>query len=1040
MDDYAQKHLTRHLYSAGPGMHPKLFDLVTDHKWYLSQRIFDPSRSNYISDLDLGVLAALEGGDCLPEIFPMLILRGTMNTLLDNLPVSLINVLANFGQQKQVQQYTELMPDTSARCESLCLLAVSQYKHGDIQDAHNSLVEAYSLVMDDAENLNNTQTWALIASTASSVQMEELCERTVKMIQDHLRDKNWETVELLHRLHLFERPEYLLAVAKEGLLNERENDEFAWESQFFGYEEKEIAALPIALRVSSESGDESVMDEVIREIKKNIDSMSELGRDSAIALAESSRFVRALDIIDFWEENRRNTSDMRSAVSRIAGQQGEVEVIKTVINTTPIPESDGDYIDISERLNGMAEGALFGSANRVFGLHIEQLGVFWVGMESLSQKHPEKAKQLWEFYQQDKSRIGSWIAEKIASPVLPEPDSTDHDANVKGSRRSSRQPSTLLKYLNLSAKLADRFSDDDYDELVIAKAFLGGYEHAMADLDRIDRFTDREGTILDVAKIAFERGDLDEAVDIIVKGDDPAKAEELIDMVCNTLLNLSPEQAQPHLEKLLAYVDVLPEEESLGHTELIYALMFAYASRYSTAESLNFMQELGVKPELLDLLLFSEIVAKHNDLGQAGNILKKAEGFIAAHRYEEIKVMDVVKSKDPAVLFLEHPIGVLTTISKMWSDKAWQVVDQEVAQKWTELAYRAFHLAKKCVSDLPRMPRNARSSAWLPIASTARNLIDEKTLLEIWKKIERHGNIKAEYDPIVVEIAVGLTLSGEYMRFRDKYFPVVLMLIRNRVLKAQALVEMWQAVSTLSPKKKLFGGYGQGDLDFAEQSLLDQAREMLKQDVQQKRGFSLLSTRGRMIRLGIAEGGTISPLRSPTPLTGYSLNVQHPLSEALNKIIRVFVGQGWYSEACDIVLTLTPESERAVVYAETIKMLREAGQTNIADEFLGRIPETGEPTRKRGRSLIAPIQLKGQVLEALAQNEGGEDTEPSWSEFRDEIIKQKTFSRDEIVDGIGELAPSLAANFDQAEFKSMVLKILFTDSFWFPENIGPSSA
>jgi hypothetical protein len=1051
MDEYALKHLAEHLYKSGPRMHDELYNLVTDIKWYQTQQDYDPSRRTYISGLDQAIQVAKEQEELPPLFLPLILIRSTLNSLLENISNSVVKLLSLIGQDQQVKHYTELLADNFKEHETLCQIAIAEFQRGDTNAAFQTLDKAEKLILVESASNGDPYPFALLAETANNIGAEEQYKRSYNNLQAILCNNDWSITQFIQDLGLFERPNYLEALAAEKLLSKKRKNH--------------LRAIPIIARLAGEDSDIELLSNLIDYAEQN-DIENDSLDDLIFALADSGHCQIAYDSIIRFEisEGDGEFSSYIPYIALKAGQRGEVDTIIKLITTSPdwednyIESNNADQLEPIERITKGAVELIIPVIKKVYGLDPNQFVIFIMSLGGLGKNHPQETGILWEQLHAPHPRLAKFIAGPIAKIIsfifklFPHLQSSGEEGK-DGVLKSPKKPTAWIPLLKISSKIValipEEFFGDEIKTIFIAtKASYGDFDQALQDVHWLYYAANRRALLEDLAKIALRRAEIDNAIKVVYHIGDSSKAKYIIELICDYLVNNPHEGATSHIPKVIKSIDQLPAEESPYYADLTTCIWETYAHSYSAKRAWAAIEGINIETNLPIIIKICHEAASQHNLMIAEETYQLINKLTTSYDFGD---KDIDATQPEYFSLLQNsgfdPCQALSELSVQFSLASESCTQKDERIRWASLAKSLYHLAKDCLKFLPPV---LQRNNWNEIVRAARFIKDRKILINLWKT-----SFKGKFydDKSLVQLSAGLTSVGEYMSGRNQCFPEVLLRIDAKAFKTQALVLMSRILRAIPPEKRLFGGYDIDDLRTSSDHLLRLSREEL----------GLVKKKYPVLDTDKLYSNRLSSTQYSLPKSsrwGYGGRKQK-VGRALIQIIEEFTELGLYDDVIKIADEFTPKKERPIVNVYAIIALRKAGKKKQSNKLFDNL----KPQKKSSDS-GKPIRVNNLVYAGIAQEQAAKKPDKAWKTLKNEVlpdvwessylpevldkctkvvtqlekqrrweyihllIEDETLTRNQAIQRLAALMPILGSLLDEGQYKAMVKKIFETETFW----------
>ena len=962
LDEYELTHLAEHLYRAGPELYPDLYYVTTSRRWFDAQSAFDPSRRTYAESLEWTVRAAQADPHGLPALLVTTLLRPTVNVLAAQVPTAALEMMARLGSAQRAESYAGLRSDAPSRCEALCRIADARCEHGDTMGSRDTLLRARReaaaitnagmriealcriaralLKSDDEEgaretlrqaerqtlSLKDERSWthllATVAVAAREIGVPDTLDRAVLAVRTAFeRDRKSQAAAIARELELFDRPDYLLALAEP-------DPEKVWYRVTFD-------PLAVVARLAAAQKDHALLDAILAQAQREIGAP---WTPEAIveALTEAGRVDDAFGLIETWRRHHGpDDLELREALARAAGRCGDLRTIERAASPaySKGDTSDaGDSPDWEERFGRIAGSVLHSVKRagwRVAGMgDFEKLTVMLGGMEALADKHPEQARALWERAKVEKGwawrqwapALEKFYFEHLGIGRSQQLTRTEHE-------QLFRPPAGLAGVLFRLGGLAARWADetDEADEPAELMAELGHFERALELAGEIDNPNRRGSVLTGIARAALEMGDIRQAMAVAEKIDEPIARRRVLDWAAEALSGLPRDEAVRLLDPFAAQADRLDEQESLVCAQALPALMREVARFASVEDALSMVQSLGPDAILAVLPALCEVTVIQGDSESAQQLMARAEQASAGG--------DLAKA--------------LAQMSAQWAKAAAADGQSVLTKRWSDLAAQAFRLA---LSQTKRLQPELERRWILPsLALAARHLRDKSALRALQKQAK--ALVRTQWvvnqslaDQVLIQVVMGLA-SPDYLGL-----PVIEE-IWNREYRAQVQVEMSEAVRSLPPQKTLFWTHrSEEDLQFWADLLLNNAREELTfkgQDMSHQfrykkaHGLRLdgqpstkaaVDDRSIFVRMG-QESRSGFEFVAPKPRPEEQVLLEESGRNALARVFGALASADRHNDIVQIAQNTQPPSDQPVI-AAAVTALAQAGQVGLARRLL----------------------------------------------------------------------------------------------------------
>lgn len=944
-DEYGWRHQAEHLFAAE--LYTELYDLTLDREWLVAQRAFDPSHQAYAESLDWALQAAETDKDGLPVLLALTLLRATLASLANRMSSAILEIMARLGLTGQAEATLALQTDPLSKCEALCRLVRLAGPGANGTRAAEMLLEAEALTTTVTNRRTQTHMLALIAVAAQEVDAPDIFSRAIAGVRAAYTNHDWTATHVAREFDLLEQPDYLLALA-------------AWDRQEGEPKQTGVspsdryAALARLVPVAVARRDQAVLKAIVA----TADPLQATNRGLSAyhvtgivaALAANGADDKAMALIAAWHgANQRyrmyDPQPLLEALARGAGERGDVKTIEKAANLaqTYLRTQTASAPAWEKWLSRLRE-----AGQRALGMsQVTHTKIQLAGLEGLATNYPQQAQEFWERIRGEAGWLWRLFApdQALMQPVL----AIDPSPQPIGSKK----PAPVAVPRSVAAGLAlarwDPDVDDrdlnlaDYAEIL---AWLGELDRALAATDEISDADKRAWAQAEIVTAALARNEFEVALGVAAKITRPGARHRALNAIAEALAETPRERARGLLQQLTGETGVLAEEEVLAQTVLFPVLMGELARATSVSHVLAVVRDtFGPTAIPAALPALSEAAVVRKDVAGARQLLAQIEVVGVKRTRREILAEKLpappgwTQEKERKRV---RQIEVIAALAEQWGMAAARQADPALARQWAALAAAAFDLARQQARQL--LPLAARGWPVAALARVARRLRDSKTLKDLHKQAAGLGgayDAQGVRDEALVQVAVGLTKTGDYLQRETLFQPPAIADIRHKHYRAQALAEMSEVVRTAPPQKRVFqAGLNRDDLQYFADRLLDQAREALGLS----RSRFLTGLTGFKQRSSLAIGGredgpatTQAMETSPLDTSNRSPVTYQSARPALVAIVGVFARTGRSDDVVQIAEEAPAPGHKPAVVAAAVKALAQAGEVDRAQRLWQRL-------------------------------------------------------------------------------------------------------
>jgi hypothetical protein len=1043
LDNYALLHLTEHLYQVGDKLFSDLYSLTTSQEWFNTHDNIDPTHQTYIESIEWGIRAAEEDRTGLPVLLVLTLLHTTISTLSANIPTTAIESLAFLEQYEQVSGYIELQGDAVSKCEALCKVSLASWKNGDLDHARKCLEQAQLSISNLPPDKSRAHALGVIANSARETGMKEMYRESILGIQNILKNNSWQSAIAAQNYDLLDKPTYLL-----DLVDWDDPKKNTLSSQFY-INEKE--AIPVIVKTAAQHNDQNTLHKFLTRAKDYYSISSEI----VIALTEADCIEKALKFIEYHQARFGDSVYIYEAMARAAGKKGDLNTIqriasislesnKNIDTSNKFNEEPLDWDDRIENLKDKLTEKFDASWKKLVGKGL--LGVEWnylmiliAGIEGLSEQYPEKVNTLWNNLKRDTSWFGRKLAKPTEAVILAITDPDHH-----------KKPDRLIKVFENLIRIASRSEDITQDEtlsfIAETRVMFGDYEGASQIIEKIVNSEDKDYAVLSLIDGYLKRGYFDKALVTAKLVSKQGNRKIVLERISQFLISQPVVDVEAYIYNIFTLAKYLSEEEYIHNSPVfIQAWIITTSQKESVGYVCKLMEKEGIEINLNNLAALSYAANSQQDIEGARRILEEAKYIVSNYSaiWNSIKGSDVFSNFAKQVDQLNH----LSEIVVQFVQAAGKS-NSKRSSYWIELASQVYQLAQTLYKNKVFKDNNG---CILPLSRAARYLSNRKELLSLLKKASK-GNFsgRSDLDQALVHIALGLTLTGDYISPGNIHYLPAIEAIKAKHYKAQALAEMSCIVRETQPQAKLFGRV-------LSKEFLEERAKFLIKNARQELGLPQFRPSSIPIsRTGLTFQTKFSPIIStssktkltplPTPMGSGST------SEALSSVVSIFAKEGMYEDVFQIATQLTPSPDKPQVLSAAVQSLTECGQYQLNDNLIGMIhPDTEKALAfAKLAEVQAPNKTKevtsmliNQVFPRILQSTYQKDILLSCSMaltsmphtkqldlITNLLSNTRQHGRAYSITVIAALAPLLANLMDKNKWEEMTNKLFETDTWW----------
>ena len=895
LDEYGLRHMGEHLYRLGKKYYSHLYELTTSRGWYGAQRDFDASFQTYTNNLDWTFKAAESDQKGLAILPIISLLQATTRSYAGNTPHEAIILLSQLENYQQAQAYAEVQANALAKCETLAKLAISAWKEKKIDQAQKTLEQAETIALSDPNLRTRAQALGLVAGSACQIDHLTIYERDIQLLKGILNSQSWSFVQDLHKYDLLNQPDYVLAVLEWDRTNELGLLEWSHNK-----------SLPTIAGVAATKKNFSLLEKIISKHKFSFS----ISNDLAAAMTKGDCLETAMKIVLAQHRIGYDTLSIREAMAKATGEIGDIDTIEYIAQMSlPLPENKRkrslSVLDLDEHVDEFKDwfadktgNALKRVGGGVLGISWERMAILLAGVEGLLEHHPDKARILWDRLERESNRVGKAVAREVKSLLFT-------DSNLPRTKRD-HSPRLLPMLINAGSRAAGwkiwdmegTRTDKMLAEIIEIKVQAGDIQGALSELKRIKDPSSCNEALLSLVKGTCLLGQFEKACSLTEKIKHSNSRKIALEEITRSVAHASIKQTRTTIPRIFSLAHYIAEEEQINRSVLCATLIQSFFESWTAAKTITWMQEVGLEINLSALVSLSQIAAKQKDIQSAKKILAEIESRLSLLQQKNILPASVPSLEKG--FFQIHPVDRLAEIVEAWS-----TLVEAPNSRWLELARRTYAMTEAWTDK----NKGVQMWCWPALARAASNLKDRNALLTMLAQVRKvAGQYNVSADRALVEIAVGLTRTGDYLKPSKKTYHPAVEVIHWKYFKAQALAEMSEVIRTTPPREGLFDkGLRRDEIDIRVNSLLHRSKELL--------GLRRRPTFTPKFKFG----PTVKMVSSSLP-TSRNSPPKEVAIEALDIIAKIYASRGMKKETKQIP-SLVGDRERPQVSLRVIHVL-----------------------------------------------------------------------------------------------------------------------